>query len=186
METKEMTLRKTLTYLKMLDHAFQELNTIWQDQDNVDLNDFLTDMYPFTESFDQVAVDVREWVRYFSVIALGPETDSEERENLIQKLQNTQHLFWVDPGHGWLQVKYDDLITLGVLDKISAYSYRGNEIAYLEEDIDAGIYIDALFGPHKDRPKEEQAKFIFWRDSLIQTQWREKDIFIRRLPSIKR
>lgn len=49
----------------------------------------------------------------------------------------------VDPGHGWLKVRQDDLIALGIANNISAYSYRRGIYAYLEEDRDAVIFVDA-------------------------------------------
>jgi hypothetical protein len=54
--------------------------------------------------------------------------------------------FHADPGHGWLAVDMDHLKRLGLADKISAYSYvsRDRDTAYLEEDCDAGRYIEAI------------------------------------------
>ena len=48
-----------------------------------------------------------------------------------------------DPGHGWLEVPRNDLITLGIADEISACSYQDETSAYLEEDVDAGVYLRA-------------------------------------------
>ena len=52
--------------------------------------------------------------------------------------------FISDPGHGWLEVPHQDLIDLGVDNKISKYSYldRSSNMAYLEEDLDAGVFMD--------------------------------------------
>jgi hypothetical protein len=36
------------------------------------------------------------------------------------------------------------LVKLGIADKISGYSYQRNDMAYLEEDYDAGLLIKAL------------------------------------------
>jgi len=52
--------------------------------------------------------------------------------------------FHEDPGHGWLEVPFIELVHLGVAGKISTCSYMKNGKAYLEEDMDAGIYLDAL------------------------------------------
>ena len=49
-----------------------------------------------------------------------------------------------DPGHGSAKVKRQELIDLGIADKISSYSYQLNDNVYLEEDCDLSIYIDAL------------------------------------------
>lgn len=48
-----------------------------------------------------------------------------------------------DPGHGWLSVKLQDLVTLGIENKISSYSYMTLARAYLEEDCDLSIYTKA-------------------------------------------
>ena len=48
-----------------------------------------------------------------------------------------------DPGHGWLEVPRNDLITLGIAHGISACSYQDEANAYLEEDVDTGVYLRA-------------------------------------------
>ena len=48
--------------------------------------------------------------------------------------------FYTDAGHGWLAVKRKELIELGILDKISPYSYQRGATVYLEEDCDMGIF----------------------------------------------
>lgn len=49
-----------------------------------------------------------------------------------------------DPGHGWLQVKRQELIDLGILDKISHYSYQKGDDVYLEEDCDYSRFITRM------------------------------------------
>jgi hypothetical protein len=51
-----------------------------------------------------------------------------------------------DAGHGWLQVEVSEVIALGIAHQISEYSYLGNngQIAYLEEDVDAPLFLEAL------------------------------------------
>ena len=46
--------------------------------------------------------------------------------------------FFEDPGHGWLEVTRAELERLGLLDKISGYSYQSIDglFVYLEEDSD--------------------------------------------------
>jgi len=48
-----------------------------------------------------------------------------------------------DSGHGWLSVKRKEIVELGISDKISSFSYANGKSVYLEEDCDAGVYIDA-------------------------------------------
>ena len=52
--------------------------------------------------------------------------------------------FYFDSGHGWLEVTYEELIDLGITKRITNWSYRDGEKVYLEEDIDAGTYLDAV------------------------------------------
>ena len=54
-----------------------------------------------------------------------------------------QYTFHSDPGHGWLEVPKSELVRLGVADKISTYSYQNGGMVYLEEDCDAGVFIEA-------------------------------------------
>lgn len=54
-----------------------------------------------------------------------------------------------DPGHGWAKVKRSELEELGILNKISRFSYQRTDAknvgwVYLEEDRDIGIYVHAL------------------------------------------
>lgn len=49
-----------------------------------------------------------------------------------------------DPGHGWARVKKTELIKLGIEKRITTYSYQRGMYAYLEEDCDLGVYIEAL------------------------------------------
>jgi hypothetical protein len=47
-----------------------------------------------------------------------------------------------DPGHSWLKVPVAELQRLGIESNISSYSYIRNGVAYLEEDVDARIFLD--------------------------------------------
>ena len=52
--------------------------------------------------------------------------------------------FYEDPGHGWLKAPVKLLEKLRIVDQISPYSYLLGQHAYLEEDCDAGLLIEAL------------------------------------------
>ena len=52
--------------------------------------------------------------------------------------------FYSDGGHGWLKVKFSELLKLNIQDKISAYSYMRNGDVFLEEDGDLTTYCSAL------------------------------------------
>ena len=55
--------------------------------------------------------------------------------------------FHTDPGHGWLEVTYAELVDLGLQHRISRCSYfaesrpGADETCYLEEDCDASLFI---------------------------------------------
>jgi hypothetical protein len=46
-----------------------------------------------------------------------------------------------DPGHGWIQVPLSEVERLNITP--SRYSYRDRAAAYLEEDCDAALWIEA-------------------------------------------
>ena len=50
--------------------------------------------------------------------------------------------FHTDPGHGWLEVSRADLDALGIANRITPYSFQKADRVYLEEDIDAGLYME--------------------------------------------
>lgn len=101
----------------------------------------------------------------------------------IEELKTLPHTFWEDPGHAWLEVQYQDLIILNLLGAISGYSYRNGTKVYLEEDMDAGRFIDALFGPYGERTPEQEQQWQNWK-ALLKSEYRE-NIFIRRLKYFK-
>jgi hypothetical protein len=49
-----------------------------------------------------------------------------------------------DPAHGWVQVPLHILVSLGIEDKISRYSYQKGENVYLEEDGDASLFVETF------------------------------------------
>lgn len=65
----------------------------------------------------------------------------------IQKTKSmempSRFVFHEDAGHGWLEVPYNIIVILKLQDKISGYSYRKNDLVYLEEDCDAPLFIKA-------------------------------------------
>jgi hypothetical protein len=50
-----------------------------------------------------------------------------------------------DPGHGWGKVKRQVLSNLGLVDKVSAYSYQYKDNVYLEEDCDLSLLVQTLY-----------------------------------------
>lgn len=59
------------------------------------------------------------------------------------RMKNKQYIFHTDPGHGWLAVKKSELIYLGLLEYVTPYSYMKGDTVYLEEDMDAGMFMAA-------------------------------------------
>ena len=58
-------------------------------------------------------------------------------------IKSVNKVFHSDSGHGWLAVRIKELNDLGIADKVSSYSYMNGKTAYLEEDCDASVYLDA-------------------------------------------
>jgi hypothetical protein len=76
------------------------------------------------------------------------------------------YTFHTDPGHGWLEVPTSQLVDLGIEHNISTYSYVQNETAYLEEDCDAGVFVDAYKKKHGSQPEyaEKYSEHTFIRN----------------------
>lgn len=71
----------------------------------------------------------------------------DARHTLRTNMNTTTQLtynFYSDPGHGWLEVKLDELEVLGIRDKISHYSYIKGDTVYLEEDCDMATFMNAM------------------------------------------
>ena len=51
---------------------------------------------------------------------------------------------FADPGHAWARFPKSKLVSLGIADKISTYSYMNGSNAFLEEDCDLSVLIGAL------------------------------------------
>ena len=60
------------------------------------------------------------------------------------KIRQTKFKYYCDPGHGWLKVSLTLLSELGIANKISRFSYINKDYAFLEEDRDAGIFLDTM------------------------------------------
>lgn len=68
--------------------------------------------------------------------------------------------FVADPGHGWLLVTPSQLASYGISEhQISPYSYRSpdGETIALEEDCDAGVFLDAFKRTHDASPYIDEA-----------------------------
>ena len=66
-------------------------------------------------------------------------TQTATATDTTKRIAITYH---TDPGHGWLAVPHDLIATLGL--KPSSFSYRDAQFGYLEEDCDAGDFMEAV------------------------------------------
>ena len=62
----------------------------------------------------------------------------------MQTRKTRTFIYHENPGHGWIEVPMQELYTLGIAAKITPYSYRNGETAFLEEDDDADTLLKAL------------------------------------------
>ena len=72
-----------------------------------------------------------------------------KRRRLVRKdsnvIRDATYTFFSDPGHAWLRVPISALDALDIRHQISRYSYVSADLstAYLEEDRDAGVFVEA-------------------------------------------
>ena len=88
------------------------------------------------------------------------------------------YTFISDPGHGWLNVKLDELRELGIADQITPYSYRDGDCAWLEEDCDLSTFIVARAARVNADPREWAQAFF----ALDVEQHTVRETHIRNLP----
>ena len=69
---------------------------------------------------------------------------------------NMKFPFYMDPGHGWLKVPMRLLKELGIEPRITAYSYRRGDFAYLEEDCDATTFVKAMEARDDGQVQQDQ------------------------------
>lgn len=68
--------------------------------------------------------------------------------------------FHSDAGHGWLAVKRSDLVALGIIEKITPFSYQRGKTVYLEEDQDAGLFVKEYEIGYGHKPKIVAARHV--------------------------
>ena len=54
-------------------------------------------------------------------------------------------IVYSDASHSWGKVKRQVLSNLGLVDKVSAYSYQYKDNVYLEEDCDLSLLVQTLY-----------------------------------------
>lgn len=60
------------------------------------------------------------------------------------KIAHKNYKFYSDPGHGWLCVSQKKIVKLGIADKISEFSHIRKDNVFLEEDVDAPLFLGEL------------------------------------------
>jgi hypothetical protein len=61
----------------------------------------------------------------------------------MKPLHGKTYDFFSDPGHGWVKVNRNELLGLGIANKISSYSRQRKNAVFLEEDNDASEFMRA-------------------------------------------
>lgn len=62
--------------------------------------------------------------------------------------------FFSDPGHGWLRVDIQSAESVGLKpSSFSRYSYHFGHWLFLEEDCDAGIFVNAYLKKNGQAPR---------------------------------
>ena len=62
-----------------------------------------------------------------------------EKKEYMSQPEKVEYVFYSDPAHEWLRVPLNEVLPDM---NISKFSYRDNQYAYLEEDSDAGKWMD--------------------------------------------
>ena len=58
---------------------------------------------------------------------------------------DTLYRFFQDSCHGWLRVPMAHIRELDIADRISGFSYKNGEHAYLERDVDYRVFEEAFY-----------------------------------------
>lgn len=72
------------------------------------------------------------------------ETQNHRHRDALKGKKMLKINYFTDPGHGWAAVKIKLLQDLGIIEKISHYSYMRGKTVYLEEDCDFSVFLGAL------------------------------------------
>ncbi len=78
----------------------------------------------------------------------------KKQNNERTRTMNRIYRVYSDPGHGWMAVKRESLIYLGILHRISGFSYMKDQTVYLEEDCDATLFFKAFEAVFGEEPRQ--------------------------------
>jgi hypothetical protein len=71
------------------------------------------------------------------------------RDDWWSKRKGEAFTMFNDPGHAWLAVRRNELEDMGIMDRISPYSYQKGALVYLEEDCDFSVFVSARIARNK-------------------------------------
>lgn len=74
-------------------------------------------------------------------------------DNAVAKETTMKYRIFTDPGHGWIRVPIAELHDLGIAQQVTPWSYMKGEWAYLEEDVDMGLFFEAYEDKHGRKPE---------------------------------
>jgi hypothetical protein len=103
-----------------------------------------------------------------------------EDKSSVKEVLPTHFKFYHDAAHGWLAVPYAAIESLSLDNQISFYSYRSKGTVYLEEDLDAVIFIKAYL---KQVGKDSNDYKFF--NSLVENVYDGNSSQIRNYPCYK-
>lgn len=81
-------------------------------------------------------------VQYEAIAGLRNIMKTPEHLTYMPMDVNSSYAHYQDSGHGWLEVPTRELKAMGLESRITPYSYLNKDKAYLEEDLDAGTFLD--------------------------------------------
>jgi len=78
--------------------------------------------------------------------------------NLTGRITMKTYTYHCDPGHGWVAVPVSELKELAIDGKVTSCSYisADGQTAYLEEDCDMSLWIDAVVQSTGSQPEMVQ------------------------------
>jgi hypothetical protein len=84
-----------------------------------------------------------------AMLDFGTHRNSDRQRGGIAADKGEAFTMFNDPGHAWLAVRKDELEDMGIMDKISPYSYQKGATVYLEEDCDFSVFVSARIARNK-------------------------------------
>jgi len=90
-----------------------------------------------------------------------------------------EYTIFDDGAHAWIEVDKEELRQLGIDKKISGYSYERGDKAYLEEDCDLAIFVNAKVKSIMGTSGAILANQRMWLEENSITSWEDRHKEIR-------